>query len=131
MDSLCRGGRFNWAHGIGFSEWVRKLVLTSLLALGSGQESWCLHLCWHSAVGHDQGQGLAIMWACCGRLLLHILVEVQQLWDIRQFVWNRHMRGSRGVPLWRKTTGALEKKDVGRSTERETPCSLRESTDAV
>lgn len=38
-DSLCRGARFNWAHVIGFSEWVTKLVVTSLLALGSGPRS--------------------------------------------------------------------------------------------
>ncbi len=52
--------------------------------------------------------------------LFYILVEVQQLWlalvgDIRQFVWNRHSHlwGSRGVCLWRKTTGALENMSVG------------------
>ena len=52
--------------------------------------------------------------------LFYILVEVPQLWlalvgDISQFVWNRHSHlwGSRGVPLWRKTTGALENMSVG------------------
>ncbi|KAK1588085.1 hypothetical protein Q3G72_019717 [Acer saccharum] len=56
----------------------------------------------------------------CAETWFYILVEVQQLWlalvgDISQFVWNRHshLRGSRGVRLWRKIARALENMSVG------------------